>query len=267
MAKAIGLTLVRKGLIKPNELSVSCPEENLLQPWKDAGCFTSFENGEIIQRSDTIIWAVKPQMFRTALKKTIYPKPIGGPRLHISVMAGMNVANFSQGIATKFGDTSNISTARVMPSISMMVDSGCAVYTFGTNVTEENKVLISKLFSSSGISFEVPEDQINAYCGLFSSGTAFLFPVIEAMADGAVRMGIPRDKSLQIAAQTVKGAAQLVLETHLHPGPLKDSICSPGGTTIAGIATLEEYRIRSAFIDAVTASTRRGDELSKTTKG
>jgi pyrroline-5-carboxylate reductase len=135
----------------------------------------------------------------------------------------------------------------------------------GEQAHKEHKELLSSLLSSVGLTFEVDESQINAYCGLFSSGIGFMFPIIEGLSDGAVKMGLPRDLSLQIAAQTMKGAAELILgqSNNQHPGTLKDSVCSPGGTTIAGISKLEKFGVRSAMIEAVEASTLRGVELGK----
>lgn len=130
--------------------------------------------------------------------------------------------------------------------------------------SDENKKELQKLLSSVGLCYEVPESEINAYCGLFSSGIGFMFPILEGLSDGAVKMGIPRDLSLQIAAQTMKGAAELILnDKNAHPGALKDSVCSPAGTTISGIAQIEKHGVRNALIQAIEAATTRGVELGK----
>ena len=126
------------------------------------------------------------------------------------------------------------------------------------------RTLIAELLTSNGIAYEVPETHINAYCGLFSSGIGFMFVILEAMSDGAVSMGIPRDLSLKIAAQTMKGAAEIVLtDENIHPAILKDSVCSPGGTTIAGVAEMERFGVRNGVISAIVAATRKGEELGK----
>jgi pyrroline-5-carboxylate reductase len=102
------------------------------------------------------------------------------------------------------------------------------VFTVDDETTNEEKIMLQSLLHSVGLCYEVPESQINAYCGLFSSGIGFMFQILEALSDGAVKMGIPRDKSLEIAAQTMKGAAELLLQDKTHPGVLKDAVCSPG---------------------------------------
>jgi len=130
--------------------------------------------------------------------------------------------------------------------------------------SEADQKHLQELLSSVGLCYQVPESQINAYCGLFSSGIGFMFPILEGLSDGAVKMGIPRDLSLQIAAQTMKGAAELILDDKTsHPGVLKDSVCSPGGTTIAGIAQIEKHGVRNALIEAIGAATTRGEELGR----
>ncbi|XP_021966764.1 pyrroline-5-carboxylate reductase 3 isoform X2 [Folsomia candida] len=265
MAKAIGLSMVRKGVVKPSEVFVSCPEEQYLEAWKEVGCRTTIHNGEVVDDSDTIIWAVKPQIFNTALQSTEYNVD-NTSKFHVSIMAGIPLLDFTKLLQLKF-KSSKISTARAMPNIAMKVDCGCSVYTMDEATSSENKELLSKLLGSVGLCFEVPEHQINAYCGLFSSGIGFMFPILEGLSDGAVNMGIPRDLSLQIAAQTMKGAAQLILgEGNSHPGALKDSVCSPGGTTIRGIAQLEFHSVRYALMKAVEAATTRGEELGMKSK-
>ena len=133
----------------------------------------------------------------------------------------------------------------------------------GTDLTDEEKAFAQKLFESLGIVEWMSEDLIDTACGLSGAGPAYIYLVIEALADGGVAKGLPRKTAQNLAAQTVMGAAKMVLETGQHPGYLKDQVCSPGGNTIVGIKTLEEHGVRGAFIDTVIKSTERTKELGK----
>jgi pyrroline-5-carboxylate reductase len=123
--------------------------------------------------------------------------------------------------------------------------------------------VVSRLFNSVGAAYHLPEHLLDAVTGLSGSGPAFVYVFIEALADGGVRCGLPRDAALALAAQTVMGAAKMVLETRQHPGALKDAVASPGGTTIAGLHALERAGLRAAAMDAVEAATNRSKELGK----
>ncbi|ODM96989.1 Pyrroline-5-carboxylate reductase 1, mitochondrial [Orchesella cincta] len=178
------------------------------------------------------MWAVKPQYFQAALQDTQLNSS-AQDKFHVSIMAGVPLDKFSSMIQSHF-KVSPVRSARVMPNIAMRVSTGVSVYTMGQDAQKTDKVNLEKLLYALGLTYQVPESQINAYCGLFASGIGFMFPILEAMADGGVKMGIPRDLSLQISAQTMKGAAELLLNNDAsdpslnHPGQLKDSVCSRG---------------------------------------
>ena len=133
----------------------------------------------------------------------------------------------------------------------------------GISVEFDDVTLVGELFAAVGKAFAVPEHLLDAVTGLSGSGPAFVFVMIEALSDGGVRMGLPRELATLLAAQTVLGSAKMVLETGQHPGVLKDMVASPGGTTIVGLHALERGAVRAAFIDAVEAATRRAAELGK----
>jgi pyrroline-5-carboxylate reductase len=133
----------------------------------------------------------------------------------------------------------------------------------GTHCEPSHTETVSKLFNAIGKIHEVKESLLNAVTGVSGSGPAYIFQVIEAMSDGGVLAGLPRNIATDLAAQTVMGAAKMVLETGKHPGVLKDGVTSPGGTTIAAVRALEENGVRAAFISAVKAAADRGEELSR----
>ncbi|XP_069972237.1 uncharacterized protein [Penaeus vannamei] len=138
-----------------------------------------------------------------------------------------------------------------------------AVYTLGRFATSGDGSVMNSMLKSVGVSAQVPEYQIDAACGLAGSGPAYIYAAIEALADGGVKMGLPRHLAQTLAAQTVKGAATMVMETGKHPGQLKDEVCSPGGTTITAMHVLERNGLRNALISAVEASANRSKELGK----
>eukprot|EP00300_Choanocystis_sp_HF-7_P027357 c3244_g1_i2.p2 GENE.c3244_g1_i2~~c3244_g1_i2.p2 ORF type:complete len:151 (-),score=40.68 c3244_g1_i2:4-456(-) len=149
-----------------------------------------------------------------------------------------------------------------MPNTPALVSEMAAGYALGTNATAQDAATISTMLSALGVAVQVKQTDLDAVTGLSGSGPAFVFMFIEALADGGVRAGLTRQVALQLAAQTVRGAATMVLDGG-HPAVLKDQVCSPGGTTIAGVQALEEGGLRAAAINAVVAATNRSKELSK----
>src|SRR5205807_6670554 len=152
---------------------------------------------------------------------------------------------------------------RVMPNTPCLVGASASAYTPGESATAEDTALVDRLLNAVGRAFRLPEHLLDAVTGLSGSGPAFVYVMIEALSDGGVRMGLPRDVATVLAAQTVLGSAKMVLETGQHPGVLKDMVASPGGTTIAGLHALERGGLRAAFMDAVEAATKRATELGK----
>lgn len=203
---------------------------------------------------DTILLCTKPHDVATAMRQSAEASQ-GKPRLVISIAAGITLA------ALEGSAGAQDRVIRAMPNTPALVGKGAAGFCLGTRATREDAAAAKHLLGSTGLAVEVPERLMNAVTGLSGSGPAYIYLVIEALADGGVRMGIPRADAIQLAAQTVLGAAAMVMETSQHPAVLKDMVTSPGGTTIAGLAELERNGLRSALIEAVTAATRRADEL------
>ena len=184
-------------------------------------------------------------------------KAAAGSKLVVSIAAGVTLKT----MAECFGDRHRL--VRVMPNTPALLGAGVAGIAPASGVTPEDLGLVERVFASVGKVMEVPERLMDAVTGLSGSGPAYVYTVIEAMADGGVLMGLPRDKALEAAAQTVLGAARMVLESGMHPGQLRDEVTSPGGTTAAGLEALEKGGLRVSLLAAVRAAAERSAELGK----
>jgi pyrroline-5-carboxylate reductase len=204
--------------------------------------------------SEVLVLAVKPQNMASVLDE-LRPVVHDG-HLIVSVAAGLSIATIAAGLG---GAPRRI--IRVMPNTPALVGEGASGYCLGPHARPEDEATVLPCLEAVGKAFRVAEPMLDAVTGLSGSGPAFVYVMIEALSDGGVRMGLPRDLATALAAQTLLGAARMVLETGLHPGVLKDQVTSPGGTTIAGIHALERAGIRAGLIDAVEAATRRSVEL------
>ena len=210
---------------------------------------------EAAGQAEKVVFAVKPQVLGSVLSSL---KGVIGPKhLLISVVAGAATRRFTEA----FGEATRV--IRVMPNTPALLGQGAAGLCGGGAAAPGDLAEARRMLESVGKVVEVPESLMDAVTGLSGSGPAYVFVFIEALADGGVRAGLPRDQATLLAAQTVLGAAQMVLETGEHPGRLKDMVASPGGTTIAGLHALEEKGFRGAVIDAVLAAARRSAELGK----
>ena len=215
------------------------------------------DNLTLISQSDVILCCVKPGDAEIALAPL---REILNEKLVISIMAGVTLSKLRDFCGKK------ARLVRVMPNTPALIQKGATAYSLGKGTTDEDAALVEKIFTAAGKVYPVKEELLDAVTGLSGSGPAYVYIMIEALADAGVLMGLPRDLSLQLAAQTVSGAAEMVLQTGLHPAQLKDQVSSPGGTTIAGIEALEKARVRSAFIGAVRAATERSQEIGKKAK-
>src|SRR5438067_11456149 len=183
--------------------------------------------------------------------------PLLGPHhLVVSIAAGITLRQLRAGLGA------SCRLVRVMPNTPCLVGASAAGYAPAETATAEDIALVDRLLNAVGRAFRVSESLLDAVTGLSGSGPAFVAVMIEALADGGVRMGLPRDIALTLAAQTVMGTARMILEADLHPAKLKDMVSSPGGTTIAGLHALERGGLRAALMDAVEAATHRSAELA-----
>jgi pyrroline-5-carboxylate reductase len=215
---------------------------------------TSASNRDVTERSDVLILAVKPQSMAPVLAEL--RSVVTDGHLVVSIAAGVPLAALAAGLGP------SCRLIRVMPNTPALVGAGASGYCLGPNATADDEAVVRACLGSVGRAYRVPESLLDAVTGLSGSGPAFVYLMIEALSDGGVRVGLPRDVATALAAQTLLGAAQMVLETGLHPGVLKDQVASPGGTTIAGLHALERGGLRAALIDAVQAATRRSAELA-----
>lgn len=207
--------------------------------------------GQLCKTADVVVLAVKPQVAPSLFDY------LAGPckeRLVISIIGGITIKTLEKQLGTK-------RLIRVMPNTPMLVGKGVAGVAAAAGVSDEDTALAMRLFETVGTAYRLPEEQIDAMTGVSGCGPAFAYLFAEALADGGVAEGLPRAIALEMAAQTLVGAGEMLLQTKKHPGQLKDDVTSPGGGTIQGVKALEEGGLRAAVINAVTQSVKRMQEL------
>lgn len=255
MAEAIVGGLLAGGLCKPNVLWATDPVAARCDRLKNQfGIRVGSDNREAVNWAEVVILAVKPQSLADVLKG------IGtalGQTLVISIAAGVTISSIEQ-------QTSGAKRiVRAMPNTPVLVREGMTAVAFGEGVLKGDRDVARVIFEAVGQVVSVEERLMDAVTGLSGSGPAYVFQAIEALADGGVKMGLPRQTAELLAAQTVLGSAKLVLESGEHPARLKDRVASPGGTTIAGLHQLEQGGFRATLMGAVEAATKRSQELGR----
>jgi pyrroline-5-carboxylate reductase len=254
MGGALARGLVSSRAARADAIMVSDVHPDHLDALRQsAGVLTTQDNAEAAKWADVVVLAVKPQTVPTVLAEI---GPILTARqLLISIAAGVRVGTLEAALAQP------VPVVRAMPNTPAQVGLGACAYCRGTNADEEHLEWAAEVFRSVGIAMEVEERMMDAVTALSGSGPAYVYLVIEALVDGGVNVGLPRDIAHQLAAQTVLGAAQMVIATGLHPARLKDMVATPSGTTIRALASLEQSGLRAALIDAVERAARRSAEL------
>jgi pyrroline-5-carboxylate reductase len=256
MATALAAGWSRAGLLHATASRASDPFPAARAKFEQAtGVKAVATNAEVVAACDVLVLAVKPQVMAAVLAEVRLH--IGPHHLVVSIAAGVTLKTLAEGLGPQ------TRLVRVMPNTPCLVGASATGYAAGPTATEADVALVGKLFGAVGKAFPLSEPLLDAVTGLSGSGPAFVYVLIEALADGGVRVGLPRDVAQALAAQTVFGAAKMVLETGQHPAALKDAVASPGGTTIAGLHALERAGFRAALIDAVEAATRRAEELGR----
>jgi pyrroline-5-carboxylate reductase len=254
MAEAMMKGIISAGMAKAEDIIAS----EIMPERRDyitntVGVQTVSDNIEVVRSSDVVVLAVKPHHVGPVLDEL---KPyLTGTHLLISIAAGVKISFMESHL--NWG----VRVARVMPNQPCLVGASASGFALGRSAKKEDKEMVQGILNSVGLAFCLDERLLDAVTGLSGSGPAYIYMIIEAMADGGVLAGLPRDVALQLAAQTVVGAGKTYLETRKHPGELKDMVASPGGTTIEGLRVLEEAAVRGAFIDAVEAAAKKSEEL------
>lgn len=257
MGEALVSGLVLSKATRPENIICSDIDQELLDTIKEKyGVHTTGDNLEVVRQSDIIVYATKPQILGKVLKETA--PALDDEKLIISIAAGVPLAAIAIGLQKK------LRLIRAMPNICAFVKESATAIAAGEYVRENDVEKARAIFNSVGKTVFIHENVLmDAFTGLSGSGPAYIFTIVDAMADAGVKMGLSRKDALFLSTQTVLGSARLLMESKEHPGQLKDRVASPGGTAIAGIHTLEQGGLRTTLINAVESATNRSKELGE----
>ena len=257
MGNAMISGLIDSGASQPENIICSDVREDLLQDIEAKfGVRTSTSNTAVAADADIVILAIKPQIMVPVLQEI--KECLDMSKLVISIAAGVPLAAIESCL------NKDLRLIRVMPNVAVSVREGAAAIAAGDHTFKEDIDLAMAIFNSVGKCVFLKENNLmDAITGLSGSGPAYIFLIVDALADAGVRVGLHRKDALLLASQTILGSAKMLLETGEHPGPLKDSVTSPGGTAIAGLHTLEKGGLRTTLINAVEAATQRSVELGE----
>ncbi len=256
MGQAMLSGILKNKLYAPSDVIVSHLDEEALKDLHDRlGVNTTRDNREVAEKADVLLISLKPYQYADVIPDIT--DVVDENKLVISIAAGQTIDS----VMEHFGKA--IHLVRTMPNTPALVGAGATGMCFSDMVTEEEKKKAVEIFESFGIVSIVPESLIDTVIGVSGSSPAYVFMIIEAMADAAVADGMARADAYRMAAQSVYGSAKMVLETGKHPGELKDMVCSPGGTTIEAVRVLEAMGLRSAIIEGQMACVQKAKEMSK----
>ena len=256
MAKAMIGGIVKSKLVDPSNVIASDLNELALENVKNEyGINITTNSKEVVKFSDIVIVAVKPNVYDIVLEGV--KELIDNEKIVVTIAAGKTI----ESIENVIGNDKKV--IRTMPNTPALVNEGMSALCKNNNITDEELNMVKEIFNSFGKAEIVSEYLIDAVIGASGSAPAYVFMFIEAMADAAVLAGMPRNQAYTFAAQAVMGSAKMVLETGKHPGELKDMVCSPGGTTIEAVKTLEAEGFRSAVIKAIGDCIEKSKEMSR----
>jgi pyrroline-5-carboxylate reductase len=256
MAEALIKGMIASGVARADQMSVTdISPERLEFLSRTYGITAGRSNRDAAAQAEVLLLCIKPQVMDWVLEE-IAPAA-DRSKLVVSIAAGVAISRIEKAL------TGGPRVVRVMPNTPALVLEGAAALSSGSRATQEDMVLVQQIFGAVGRAVVVDEKLMDAVTGLSGSGPAYVFTIIEALSDAGVKAGIPRQLSLELAAQTVLGAAKMVVETKEHPGKLRDMVTSPGGTTIAGLHELEKGRLRAVLMNAVEAAAARSRELGR----
>ena len=261
MGSAMVGGILKNGLATKGDIIVSCKSEASKERIKkELGVTVTTDSKEVTAKADVIFLAIKPYQFDDVLPQ------INGivmeDQIVISVAAGKTIGMIETALMS-IDVAGKLKVVRAMPNTPALVGEAMTAITPNANLNEEDIAKVKTLFESFGQVEVVPESMMNAVIGVSGSSPAFIYMLIEAMADAAVVEGMPRAQAYKFAAQSVLGSAKMVLETGMHPGALKDAVCSPGGTTIAGVEALEQCGFRGTVMEGIRATVAKAEEMSK----
>ncbi|MBP2650023.1 MAG: proC [Firmicutes bacterium] len=255
MAEALVRGILAAKLVTADKITVCDVAEERLKFLSSAfGVATSLDSKAVAGKVDVLFLAVKPQVIHGIL--SLIAPAVKKETLVITIAAGITIAAVEDKLP-------GVPIIRVMPNTPVAVSAGMAAVALGSHATTAMGDLTSLVFSAVGRAVVVAESAMDAVTGLSGSGPSFAYVLIDALSDAGVRVGLPRQMSLTLAAQTLLGAAKMVLDTGEHPAKLRDMVTSPGGTSIAGVHVLEQRGVRAALIDAVVAAAERSREMGK----
>jgi len=256
MATALARGFIHAGFATAEGILASDPYEAArISIGEEAGIKTTSANREVIKFANVLVLAVKPDQVNDVLAEA--KAFFTDDHLLISIAAGVTLTRMEAALPA------GARVIRVMPNTPALVGASASAFAPGKSATADDAQFAQKLFSSVGITAQVKESLLDAVTGLSGSGPAYVFLLIEALSDGGVAAGLPRDIATRLAAQTLLGSAKLLLDTGQHPGVLKDMVTSPGGTTIEGLHELEKSGVRGALINAVRAATEKSKKLGQ----
>ncbi|MFJ7727957.1 pyrroline-5-carboxylate reductase [Neobacillus sp. NPDC097160] len=254
MAQAIIEGIVTSNMIPKENIMASAATEKTINKIVQAyGIFTTLHNKDVARFADILILAVKPDLYASVIEEI--KKDIKQNAIIVTIAAGISLLDIEQ----EFGF--QIKAVRTMPNTPSLVGEGMSAICSNDYLSEDEIAEVECLFSCFGKTERLQEKFMDAVPSISGSSPAYVYMLIEAMADGGVRQGIPRDKAYRLAAQAVLGAAKMVLETGLHPGELKDDVCTPGGATIEAIVTLEQKQFRGSIMAAMENCTKKVKSL------
>ena len=255
MAEALIGGLIAKGVYSKDEIIACAPSQKTRDHISAAYGIKVYEKAaDVVDRTDLIVLAVKPKNVPGIFEEE--GVVIGKGKTVLSIVAGLSLEKMDRYVP-------DAKKVRAMPNHCCMVLECATGYTCDPAMTNKDKETINKILSSVGLAVEIPENQMEAVTGIAGSSPAFMYMVIDAMADAGVLNGLTRDQAVKLAAQSMLGSAKMVLETGKHPDQLKDEVCSPGGTTIVGVKILEDLGMRSAMSSAVDGTIQRALEMKK----
>lgn len=257
MATALAKGFIQAKLVTVQQVIASDPVEAARAAFgREVGAKTTGFNPDVVNFASVLVLSVKPDQVDSVLGEI--SRQVVERHLVISIAAGIPLERLESHLISGLARV-----IRVMPNTPALVGCSASAFALGKSATVEDGQLAQKLFSAVGVAYQVKESLLDAVTGLSGSGPAYAYLMIEALSDGGVAAGLPRDVATRLAAQTLLGSAKMVLETGLHPGALKDMVTSPGGTTIEGIHELEKGMVRGALMNAVRAATNKAKKLGQ----